>query len=90
MLTETIKAHSGALWSIHVRPDQRALVTGSADRDVKFWEFEFKDTPEVNSSNKSTADELNLVRILDSEWKNPLPSSCEDVEDVRRSSSRQV
>lgn len=49
MLTETIKAHSGAVWSIQVRPDQRALVTGSADKDVKFWEFDFKDAPEVSA-----------------------------------------
>jgi U3 small nucleolar RNA-associated protein 12 len=25
---------------MHVRPDGRALVTGSADKDVKFWDFE--------------------------------------------------
>jgi U3 small nucleolar RNA-associated protein 12 len=49
MLTETIKAHSGAVWSIQVRPDQRVLATGSADRDIKFWEFEFKDAPEVSA-----------------------------------------
>ena len=51
VLTETIKAHSGAVWSIQVRPDHRALVSGSADRDVKFWEFEFKDSPEVSPWN---------------------------------------
>ena len=49
MLTETIKAHSGAVWSIQVRPDERELVTGSADRDVKFWDFEFKDVPAVSA-----------------------------------------
>jgi U3 small nucleolar RNA-associated protein 12 len=49
MLTETIKAHSGAVWSVQVRPDQREFVTGSADRDIKFWEFESKDAPEVSA-----------------------------------------
>ena len=49
MLIETIKAHSGAVWSMQVRPDQFALVTGSADRDVKFWEFEFKDAHAVSA-----------------------------------------
>jgi len=49
MLTETIKAHSGAVWSMQVRPDHGSLVTGSADRDVKFWEFEFKDDTAVSA-----------------------------------------
>lgn len=29
---------------MHVRPDGRALVTGSADKGIKFWEFEEKTT----------------------------------------------
>ena len=39
-LVETYKAHTATLWSLHVRHDQQALVTGSADKDVKFWNFE--------------------------------------------------
>lgn len=39
-LIETIKAHSSTVWSIHVRPDEQFLVSGSADKEVKFWEFE--------------------------------------------------
>jgi WD40 repeat protein len=42
-LLETIEAHSGTIWSIHVRPDFGGVVTGSADKDVKFWDFEDKD-----------------------------------------------
>ncbi|KAJ2931669.1 hypothetical protein H1R20_g5464, partial [Candolleomyces eurysporus] len=42
-LIDTIKAHSGTVWSLHVRKDGKALVSGSADKDVKFWEFEEKD-----------------------------------------------
>ena len=32
---------------MQVRPDEQVLVTGSADKDVKFWEFdrEDNDTP---------------------------------------------
>ena len=41
-LLETISAHTGTLWSLHVRADGQTLVTGSADKDVKFWEFEQK------------------------------------------------
>ena len=39
-MIDSIKAHEGAVWSMHVRPDGKALVTGSADKDIKFWEFE--------------------------------------------------
>lgn len=42
-LLETIAAHTGPIWSLHVRPDGRGLVTGSADKDVKFWDFEVKE-----------------------------------------------
>lgn len=45
-LIETIKAHTATVWSLHVRADGEALVTGSADKDVKFWEFEQKDAGE--------------------------------------------
>lgn len=39
-LLETIDAHNGALWSLCLAPDQRGIVTGGADKTVKFWEFE--------------------------------------------------
>lgn len=39
-LLETVAAHSGALWSLCLSPDQRGIVTGGADKTVKFWEFE--------------------------------------------------
>jgi len=41
-LVETVKAHAGTLWSMHIRPDGRGLVTGGADKDVKFWDIEEK------------------------------------------------
>ena len=28
---------------MHVRADAQALVSGSADKDVKFWQFEHKE-----------------------------------------------
>lgn len=42
-LVESIKAHTGTVWSMHVRADAQALVSGSADKDVKFWQFEHKE-----------------------------------------------
>jgi WD40 repeat protein len=38
-LVDTADAHSGTVWSLHVRPDGQSLVSGSADKTVKFWEF---------------------------------------------------
>ena len=49
-LVETIKAHTATLWSIHTRADQQALVTGSADKDIKFWNIEWR---EVESGSVS-------------------------------------
>lgn len=43
-LVEAIKAHTATLWSMHVRPDQQALVTGGADKDVKFWNIEWRES----------------------------------------------
>ena len=57
-LIETVKAHNGAVWSMHVRADGEALVSGSADKDVKFWEFEQK------SSDSDTVSALLLFNII--------------------------
>ncbi|KAI9448225.1 WD-repeat-containing protein [Lactarius indigo] len=51
-LVETIKAHTATLWSIHTRPDQQAMVTGSADKDIKFWNIEWRQLE--NGSKKRT------------------------------------
>ena len=40
----TIEAHTGAVWSIALTADGRSLVSGSADHDVKFWDFELVET----------------------------------------------
>ncbi|OBZ76824.1 putative WD repeat-containing protein C3D6.12 [Grifola frondosa] len=59
-LIETIKAHEDTVWSIHVRADDQALVTGGADKDIKFWEFEQKP---ANSENPHSARLLTLVHV---------------------------
>ncbi|TFY83811.1 hypothetical protein EWM64_g192 [Hericium alpestre] len=42
-LIETVKAHTATIWSMQVRADDQALVSGSADKDIKFWSFEWND-----------------------------------------------
>ena len=39
-MLDTVKAHEGAIWSLQVHPDGRSLVSGSADKTAKFWNFE--------------------------------------------------
>lgn len=45
-MLSTYKAHNGPVWGINVRPDGRGLVSGSADKDVKFWDFEMREEGE--------------------------------------------
>ncbi|KAJ7283753.1 WD-repeat-containing protein [Mycena rebaudengoi] len=59
-LIETIQAHTGTVWSLDVRADEGALVSGSADKDVKFWEFERKDASGESSPRGNL---LSLVHI---------------------------
>ncbi|KAJ3723082.1 WD40-repeat-containing domain protein [Lentinula raphanica] len=59
-LIETVKAHTGTIWSLHVRADGLALVTGSADKDVKFWEMEHKAAAEDSTQSGRL---LSLVHL---------------------------
>jgi len=42
------QAHTGAVWSVCVRPDGKGFMTGGADKLVKFWDFSI-------SNNKAAA-----------------------------------
>ncbi|KAF8826648.1 hypothetical protein HHX47_DHR5000056 [Lentinula edodes] len=66
-LIETVKAHTATVWSLHVRADGKALVTGSADKDVKFWEFENKIAAEdsTQSGNLVTLVHLRTLKMTD-------------------------
>ena len=37
---DTVKAHEGPIWALHVHPDGKSLATGSADKSAKFYKFE--------------------------------------------------
>ncbi|EPQ30291.1 uncharacterized protein PFL1_02407 [Pseudozyma flocculosa PF-1] len=52
---ETIQAHEGPLWSIAMRPDGLGCVSASADKDVKFWDFEMR--AEESSDDESDDDD---------------------------------
>ncbi|SJX61232.1 related to DIP2-Dom34p-interacting protein [Sporisorium reilianum f. sp. reilianum] len=53
---ETLDAHQGPLWSVAVQPDGLGCVSASADKEVKFWEFEMQ-TPEDDSDSDSDDDD---------------------------------
>ncbi|RSL72717.1 hypothetical protein CEP54_000740 [Fusarium duplospermum] len=38
-LLDSVDAHEGAIWSLHVHPDGKSVVSGSADKTAKFWDF---------------------------------------------------
>ena len=70
-LVESVAAHSGAVWSIHVRPDEHAFVTGSADKDIKFWEFERKTIDGVRASR------LMVRTCIDHSLAHRAPNRCQ-------------
>ncbi|KAF3103832.1 hypothetical protein TWF569_007390 [Orbilia oligospora] len=58
-IIETVQAHEKEIWSLHVHPDGRSVVTGSADKSAKFWKFEIVQE-EVLGTNRKTP-KLRLV-----------------------------
>lgn len=67
-LLETMKAHDGAIWTLQVHPDGRSLVSGSADKSAKFWNFEV--VQEEIPGTKRTTPRLRLahtrtLKVLD-------------------------
>ncbi|KAF2750703.1 WD40 repeat-like protein [Sporormia fimetaria CBS 119925] len=63
-LLDSIPAHEGAIWTLEVHPDGKSVVTGSADKTAKFWNFEI--VQEEIPGTKRTMPKLKLVqsRIL--------------------------
>jgi U3 small nucleolar RNA-associated protein 12 len=63
-LLDKISAHEGAVWTMQVHPDGKSLATGSADKCIKFWNFDI--VQEEIPGTKRTTPRLKLVqsRIL--------------------------
>lgn len=40
LILDNVEVHSGPIWSMSLRPDKTGFVTGSGDKEVKFWDFE--------------------------------------------------
>ena len=52
-LIDTVKAHEGPVWTLHVHPDGRSMGTGSADKSAKFFKFEVVQE-EIPGTKRST------------------------------------
>jgi U3 small nucleolar RNA-associated protein 12 len=59
-LLDTVPAHEGAIWTLHVHPDGKSVVTGSADKSAKFWNFQV--VHEEILGTKRTTPKLKLVQ----------------------------
>ncbi len=60
MLLDSVTAHEGAIWSLQVHPDGRSMVSGSADKSAKFWNFKIVQE-EVLGTTRTTP-KLKLVQ----------------------------
>ncbi|KAL8943739.1 MAG: hypothetical protein Q9216_000845 [Gyalolechia sp. 2 TL-2023] len=56
---DTVKAHDGPIWTLHVHPDGKSMATGSADKSSKFFNFEV--VQEEIPGSKRTSPRLKLV-----------------------------
>ncbi|XP_023243739.1 WD repeat-containing protein 3-like [Centruroides sculpturatus] len=66
MCLETIDAHESSVSSIDMSPNQCSLVSGSADKDVKFWDFELiKDTTYSETRKKLTLVHARTLKLSD-------------------------
>ena len=59
-LLDSVEAHEGAVWSLSVHPDGRSVVSGSADKTAKFWDF--KIVQEEILGTKRTTPKLKLAQ----------------------------
>lgn len=57
-VVEVVKsAHSGPVWSVAVHPDGMRCVSASADKDVKFWDFEMRASEGQDAPQQPRGDE---------------------------------
>ncbi|KLU87365.1 DOM34-interacting protein 2 [Magnaporthiopsis poae ATCC 64411] len=63
-LLDSVSAHDGAIWSLHVHPDGRSVITGSADKTAKFWDFRIIQEPVLGTSRTIPKLKLVQTRVL--------------------------
>jgi U3 small nucleolar RNA-associated protein 12 len=63
-LLETMKAHDRDIWSLQVHPDGKSMVTGSADKSAKFWDFRILQEEVLGTTRKTSKLTLAHTRTL--------------------------
>jgi U3 small nucleolar RNA-associated protein 12 len=63
ILLTSIEAHDGPVWTMDVHPSGRSIITGGADKTVKFWNFEL-DQQTLGSNHATTQLRLQHIRTL--------------------------
>ncbi|MCL7047922.1 hypothetical protein MKW94_012302 [Papaver nudicaule] len=65
---EVVEAHGSSVRSIATLPDGSGFVTGSADHDVKFWEYVLTQKPDQGSKHLSVTNVRTLKMNDDALW----------------------
>lgn len=73
-LIDRIQAHESSIWTLQVHPDGRSMVTGSADKTAKFWNFEI--VQEEIPGTKRTTPKLRLAHTRTLKVNDDILSVC--------------
>lgn len=63
-LVDSVQAHEGAIWSLQVHPDGRSVVSGSADKSAKFWDFKIVQEGILGTTRKTPRLKIVQSRTL--------------------------
>ena len=63
-LLDTVQAHERDVWGLQVSPDGKGLVTGSADKSAKFWDFKVVQEEILGTTRKQPKLTLIHTRTL--------------------------
>ncbi|CRK41022.1 hypothetical protein BN1708_008422 [Verticillium longisporum] len=63
-LLDSVTAHEGAIWSLQVHPDGKSMVSGSADKTAKFWNFQIVQEEILGTTRTTPKLKLAQSRIL--------------------------
>ncbi|KPM41793.1 U3 small nucleolar RNA-associated protein 12 [Neonectria ditissima] len=63
-LLDSVDAHEGAIWSLSVHPNGQSVVSGSADKTAKFWEFKIIQEEVLGTTRTTPKLKLVQSRVL--------------------------
>jgi len=63
-LLDSVQAHDGAIWALALHPDGRSVVSGSADKSAKFWNFKIVQEEVLGTTRTTPKLKLVQAKIL--------------------------